>query len=232
MGLIQATSWTGNANNSGHIAISATGAGNCIILGVTSDGSTVTAITDSAGSTWPAASVSITQSGYLVAQYCLPNIPAGITWVQVAFNAANGSGVDVAEYSNIVTSSPADRTKTLANGFDVKTWTSGQTALNTSQADELLTGVCGDLYTSGTAWTATSPWTERIDNGHHCFLEDRIVSAIGKYSADGTITGSGVLVLATLVTWKIAGGGGGPTVDMWHPEINIPIKTRNEVIDY
>lgn len=87
------------------------GAGNCLVLAITDpSGKTVTSITDSVNGTWPAATVTATNSGgFTAAIFVLPNAGAGATTITVNFNAScTQFQYTVSEFCNVALTSPVN----------------------------------------------------------------------------------------------------------------------------
>lgn len=110
----------GNSGNSFKLPLlNSSGAGNCLVLGITNDGAaTVSSISDNINGTWGAAAVTaLPGSGNLDSRvYVLPNIASGQVTITVTYSAAvTMFSYVVTELYGIATSSPSAGTTSASN---------------------------------------------------------------------------------------------------------------------
>lgn len=189
-----------------------TTSGNFIVAGLSY--TALSSFSDSKTNTWTTGVGPIANGGDSNLQKYAFNISGGTLHTLTANLGAAGNycSICAVEYSGLTTTDPLDKSNT-------GTGTSGSldttATATTSQADELLIGSGTQNLSANNVWTAGASFTKRseINLGATTsvgYLEERIVSATGAYSApmgsDKTTAWA-----AAIATYKAAGGGGGPT---------------------
>lgn len=181
------------------------GAGNLLVLGIYTDSSATITVSDNRGNTWNLVYNTVVSGIGRIAFYYAQNVAAGSTTVTVTQTGAF-TGLVVAEYSGIATTSSFDQTN---SGSAVSSSPSSGN-VTTTQADELLVGFA--TTEPGVTWTAGTNFTLRDANSSgQLQLEDRIVSATGTYAATFTMSASQRWGCG-IATFKASAGGGGVTL--------------------
>ncbi len=185
------------------ITINPTLAGSLLLVGISTDGSSITSVTDNKSDAFTAASNKVV-GGSTFAIYYAKNIAAGATSVSVSF-PYGGADVIVAEYQGLDPVAPLDKTSFLDNGYTGgSAYTSGSTPQTTSTL-ELLWGFAGDKYGATPVWTPSAGWTARRTQ-HSSFAQERIVSALGQFASSGTMnSSSGYEIGATIAAFAASG---------------------------
>ena len=187
--------------------ISATTAGNLIVVCAAVSNGLVTSVTDDKSNTYTrAARISTGALGTDI--WYAYNTTGGVTSVSINYPNWQSVNMIVAEYSGITTGSdPLDKTATYDNGYNGgSSWTSGNTVA-TTQAGELLIGCARERYVA-TTFAAGTDYNGRRTEASYLFLEDRNVSSTGAYAATGTRSGaSGYQIDALISTFKATIGG-------------------------
>lgn len=191
----------------------AQGAGdlNVVVVGWNDSTSHVLSVTDTKGNTYTVAAGATTSSGNATSViYYAKNIIAAAgndNSVTVTFDAAVPyADVRIAEYSGIDTVNPLDVAVGAAG--DGTAMNSG--SVTTTNANDLLVG--GNTV-AHTTISAGSGYTQRILTGYGDILEDRVVSAIGSYSAtaDQDYSGHWVMQMAAFKATNSNGDTQAPT---------------------
>lgn len=196
-----------NPNSGSSVSVTFTAAqtaGNFNVVSVAWDDttSTVTSITDTKGSTYVLAGTPGTISGTVTQQfYYATNIAAaaaGANTVTVTYSkSVTYPEVKIAEYSGIATTSPFDgMVSTSGTGTAIL---SG--SLTTTNASDLL--IASDVI-FGTSTVGDPNYTSRDTVGGD-LEQDRIVSAVGSYTASDTQTPSSWWLIQ-LIAFKAAAG--------------------------
>lgn len=188
---------------------SAVTAGNLLICGISTAGN-VTQVSDDVNGNWTKAIDEDDNGGNLLFAeiWYFPNTAGGTPTVSFTGGFDNFEHMAIAEYSDMATSTPLDKTASAIDTVDQTDYSSGTTA-TTAQADELLIGVCGNDSTRTSVPDAG--WTERYEgsaNSRVLSFCDRIVSATGAYEMSGDWSG-GCNWAICIATFKAAAGGGG-----------------------
>ena len=181
---------------------------NIIAIGWNNTTSTITAVTDTAGNTYQAATPTTRGTGISQAIYYAPNIkaaPAATNTVTVTFNTATPY-VDIraTEYSGLATTNPLDLT-TSATGTST---TATNATLTTTTPNELLFAAgttTGGFTTAGTGFT-----TRLITNPDADITEDQTATTPGTYTTTAPLGGAAPWILQT-ATFKPAAATGGDT---------------------
>ena len=181
---------------------------NVVVIGWGDGTASVASVTDSKNNTYTLAApvVRIASPGLSQTIYYAPNISAaaaGTNTVTVTFDsAANFPDVRILEYNGADPSAPLDVT---AGGTGTGT-TSASPAVTTTTANDLL------FAANVVATVNTGPgagFTQRIITTDGNIAEDRMVSAVGSYSATAVLD-SGEWI-AQMVAFRAASGGGDTT---------------------
>ncbi len=173
---------------------------NILAIGWGDTTSNITNVTDSKGNVYAVAAPTTRGSSQSQAIYYAKNITAAAAngnTVTVTFNSpAQFVDLRASEYSGLDTANPLDKTLSATGTAGTATTASATTAFS----NELIFGA-GD--TSGAFTAAGTSFTKRlITNPDSDIVEDRIVSAIGSYSASAKQNGAWVMQMAT---FKAAG---------------------------
>ena len=180
---------------------------NVVVVGWADSTAQISSVTDSKGNVYLIAAGPTVQTGSgSQAIYYAKNISAAspqANAVTVKFNvAARFPDVRIAEYSGIDPTNSLD-VFAAAQGNSA---TSISGAVTTTNANDLLVGA-NDVRTGTTG--AGPGYTERmISSPNGDILEDRIVTAVGSYSASAPVAPSGGWVMQ-MVAFRAAGGSGG-----------------------
>lgn len=188
--------------------------GNFIAVGV-SHSVALTSISDSKTNAWTDSVGPIANGGDSNTQKHAMNITGG-TLHTVSANLSGAGGyvaLSAVEYSGLATTLALDKIQT--NTGNSASLDSGTTAA-TTQNDELLMGSGTENLGPNITWTAGASFTKRSDcnlgaSTSVVYLEERIVSSTGTYSAPCTSSDSDPWA-ADIATYKMAGGGAAPTV--------------------
>ena len=196
-------STAGSGGTSVAVTISATTAGDLLLVGINSDASTLTSVTDNKSNTYTAAS-KVVSGGETYAIYYAKNILAGATSVTVKTSYGD-TDVIVAEYQGMDTAAPFDQTAFFDNGYNGGASFTSHATPQTTAASELLWGFAGDKYGNKPVWTAGSGWTARRTQVSS-FAQDQIVSAQGQFTSSGTMNATnGYEIGAMIATFKFSG---------------------------
>ena len=194
-------------------AIDTTGANFLVATLISNQGATgFTSFADSKGGTWQTAVDWTANGGDFVRIMYAENPTVGTAHTfTLTYSGSVFTVVNVAAYSGMATSSTLDKTAT-GTGNSTSLLTSA--TATTTQANELLIG--GGTINAGTnsTFTAGASYTVRAQeglagSGADGFLEERIVSSTGAYTAAATWGGSAGAWIIAIATFKGAGGGGG-----------------------
>lgn len=201
---VQGNSATGVGTSLQVGLLSNAGAGNFIFVGInTGSGGTADAASDGVNTyNLDAPFVSTADNG--AKPYSALNVAAGATTVTVTGAGSQSRGVAVGEWSQVATSSAFDKSSS-GTGFGTGLL-SGNTA-TTTQADELVIGFGAGGNDVGGPYTVDilNSFTERLDfegANRPTYIEDKIVSATGSYSAGAGGTSSSNWVMYVL-TYKL-----------------------------
>ncbi|HXM28117.1 MAG TPA: hypothetical protein VN957_18985, partial [Chthoniobacterales bacterium] len=167
---------------------------NVVIVGWNDTTNAVTSVKDSQGNVYQVA-VGPTKQSTALSQsiYYAKSILGGSNTVTVQFSgSASYPDIRVLEYSGLDTSNPLDTTNGASGGGS----TSSTGAITTTSASELL--VAANMVTNNTNG-AGSGFTRRIiTSPDGDLVEDKIVTAIGSYSATAPLNSGGwVMQIAT-----------------------------------
>src|SRR5467141_372859 len=180
---------------------------NVVVVGWNDSTATVVSVNDTSGNIYFPALTPTVQSGTAsLVIYYAKNIAAavaGANSVTVTFAlAANFSDIRIAEYSGLDPINPLD----VAVGAQGSNATSSSGAVTTTNANDLLVGAnVVQTITTGPG----SGYTNRvITTPDGDILEDRLVTAIGSYTATAPVSPSGQWVMQ-MVAFRAAGGGAG-----------------------
>jgi hypothetical protein len=172
---------------------------NIIVIGWNNATSNITSVVDSAGNIYQIAAPVVRGSGISQAIYYAKNInasAAGANTVTVTFNASTAFvDLRITEYSGLDKVNPLDVSQS-ASGTAA---TANSGAVTTTAANELLfaAGTTSGSFTGvGTGFTNRIITSPDADN-----VEDRLVTALGTYSATAPLSGSAAWVMQ-LVTFK------------------------------
>jgi Galactose oxidase-like, Early set domain/Bacterial Ig domain/Fibronectin type III domain len=180
---------------------------NVIVVGWNDNTATVNTVSDTSGNVYtlavgPTAGAGLTQSIY----YAIPiaAAAAGANTVTVGFSApASYADVRILEYSGIDQAFPLDG-KVAASGNSAS---SNSSALTTTNPNNMLFGA--NMVATGTSGAGAGFTTRIITNPDGDIAEDRVVNAVGSYSATAQLSGSGPWVMQ-LVAFR-AGNSPPPT---------------------
>ncbi len=205
MGQLQTSgaSTAGSGGSSVAVTISATTAGDLLLVGINSDATTLTSVTDNKSNTYTAAS-KVVSGGETYAIYYAKNILAGATSVTVKTSYGD-TDVIVAEYQGMDTAAPFDQTAFFDNGYNGGASFTSHATPQTTAASELLWGFAGDKYGNKPVWTSASGWTARRTQVSS-FAQDQIVSAQGQFTSSGSMNATnGYEIGAMIATFKFSG---------------------------
>ena len=172
---------------------------NIIVIGWNNATSNITSVVDSAGNIYQIAAPVVRGSGISQAIYYANNIKAsaaGANTVTVTFNASTAFvDLRITEYSGLDKVNPLDVNQS-ASGTAA---TANSGAVTTTAANELLFAAgttTGSFSGAGTGFINRIITSPDADN-----VEDRLVTALGTYSATAPLAGSAAWVMQ-MVTFK------------------------------
>jgi hypothetical protein len=182
---------------------------NVVVVGWNDSTATVSSVKDTLGNVYTLAVGPTVQSGTATQSiYYAKNIaaaPAGANSVTVAFSvAAIFPDIRIAEYSGIDTSNPLD----VARGAQGNSSSSDSGPVTTNNANDLLVGA--NMVQTGTVGAGPGYTSRIITNPDSDILEDRVVTALGSYSATAPASPSAQWIMQ-LVAFKAAGSAPTPT---------------------
>jgi hypothetical protein len=182
---------------------------NVVVVGWNDSTTTVSTVTDTVGNVYALAVGPTVQTGTATQSiYYARNIiaaGAGANSVTVRFNvAAAFPDIRILEYSGLDTSNPID----VSAGASGTGTTSSSGAVTTTNANDLIIGA--NVVQTGTPGAGTGFTTRIITNPDGDVFEDRVVSALGSYSATAPVTPSGLWIMQ-MVAFKAAGSAPTPT---------------------
>jgi hypothetical protein len=201
-------------------------AGNLIVVGAMVAVGQTASVSDSLGNAYqiaigPTDEVVNGTRSYI---FYAANIKAGANTVTVTRSASPGSLLAaIHEYSGIATVLPLDQTAGIAS-LAVTTFSSGSTAA-TTQASELLFG--WGAAAGARTWSAGSLYTMRtMESTVSGLSEDRIVSAVGSYTATASVSSAvdGVMQIATFKAGQNCTADDGASV--------LPINTTANTVPF
>lgn len=209
-------SWTSATflnNTGGSLAGRTSTAGNFVaITGATNNAGTTTYSHSQAGSVQVGRAFENNGNDDVTIRY-IENIVGGASHtITVTTAAGSYSSLNASEYSGMATSSSLDKS---AVGTGLSTSLLTAATATTTQAAELLIGSAHKNYDGSTGpWTAGASYTLRgnnadTNNGAVTFLEDRIVSSTGAYTASATWGGSSNEWVCQIATFKAASAAAG-----------------------
>ena len=192
---------------------------NVVVVGWNDTTATVSSVTDSKGNMYTRAVGPTVLSGQLSqAIYYAKNIQAAAAntnTVTVQFSvAANYADVRILEYNGLDVSNPVDVTA-AATG---KTATSSSGAATTTNGNDLIFGA--NMVSTSTSGPGSGFTKRVITTPDGDIAEDRIVSAVGSYSATAPLTSAGPWVMQTIA---FRGASGAP------PSITSPLASSATV---
>ena len=201
------------STNGSHIAsftVPATAAGSLMVAWVSSGSSlTGSSISDATNGTWsPAisgAQICSQYDSFNCGAFYFCNSGSGVTTVTLNAPAQsfNGNTIVYAEYSGIAASSCLDQSSILGSWTSSGTWSSS--SVTTTQANELLLGLVWNQSTA--TLTGANGFTNEVSaqnfNPFTIGIEDRTVSSIGSYTAQGTFDVGGAE--GAILTFKPTG---------------------------
>ena len=207
---IQAASGDGGSSSVSTVAATfsaAQTAGDLIVVAVGWGSSMATAtVTDSAGNSYSVASPALVATGASFTQemFYAPNIKsagAGANTVTVTFSTAVPyTDVRVAEYSNVIETSPIDVVAPGGEATNGPALSSGNAT--TTNANDLLVAAS---YCNTTVIGVGGGYTQRVlSDGNN--IQDEVVSTTGTYNATATQVGSGFWI-TQMVAFKGLSGG-------------------------
>ncbi len=166
---------------------------NIVVVGWNDTTATVQSVTDNRGNTYSLAIGPTSGTGLRQSVYYAKGIVGGTTTVTVTFNqAAVYPDIRILEYAGVST---LDKTA----GASGNSTSANSGTASTTAANELIFGantVATSTTSAGTSFTSRIITTPDGD-----VAEDRIVSAIGTYSATATLSSAGPWVMQ-MVTFK------------------------------
>ena len=186
---------SGNSISSLSVTLSATTAGNCLVVCFsTGDLSSVSSVQVGSSTDNFAQLATVTDSGSSVSAFIWadPNCAGGQTSVTVTLSTSDWLLIDVYEFSGVKTSSPLDKSST-GSGTGSTSWSSGTTG-TTTQASEAWVGTAIALQSGNNALTGPSPpWTNsaEMDQARGKFNYMSQMSGYQVASSTGTATYSG-----------------------------------------
>ena len=180
---------------------------NIVVVGWNDSTATVVSVNDTSGNIYFPALTPTVQSGTAsLVIYYAKNIAAaapGANSVTVTFaSAANFPDIRIAEYSGLDPVNPLD----VAVGAQGNNATSSSGAVTTTNANDLLVGA--NLVQTITTGPGSGYTNRVITTPDGDILEDRVVTAIGSYTATAAVSPSGQWVMQ-IVAFRAAGGGVG-----------------------
>lgn len=181
----------------------------CCVTWDTAGGRVISTVTDSKGNAWGVSKfqddTTNLQGGAL---YIAPNAAAGPNTVTVTFDgSAQFTGLIIAEYSGIATTSPADGTpagQTASGTTATDNVTSGNTT--TGLAGDLILGVVVDTDGNSTITGGTGFTKRGASQTSGLSLEDLVQGSAGAIAATWTRSVSGRYAAIT-AAFKAASGG-------------------------
>jgi len=181
---------------------------NVVVVGWNDSTASVSSVTDTKGNSYVVAVGPTVQTGVATqAIYYAENIAgaaAGGNTVTVTFTvAAVYPDIRIAEYSGVDTVNPLD----VGVGAQGNSATSNSGTVSTTNANDLLVGA--NLVQSLTTGPGIGYTSRVITSPDGDILEDRVVTAVGSYSATATIS-SGAWIMQ-MVAFRATGGTGGTT---------------------
>jgi len=223
MGLVQSKSGTGTGTSLTVTLTSATGSGNCLIVGAvcsgTSSNGSVSGVTlgGAAGNFAQAATIGGSGDGGIAAFWVDPSCAGGQTSVVVSVTGGTGTQtifVWADERDDIAAAAPVDKTAgaVAASGTS---WSSGATA-TTSQASEVWYGIVFGIGATGPTITGpASPWVNHTQvnaavgtsNGAMTTGYD-VVASTGACTYNGTFDLSSEWAAAAMTLTAAAAGPG------------------------
>jgi len=199
---------------------------NVVIVGWNDNTTIVTSIADTKGNAYTrAVGPNITTSGWGITQsiYYARNIAAaaaGANTVTVSFSSgANFPDIRVLEYSGIDTTTPVDvATAGQGNGNTAST-----PSMTTTNPVDLL--VASETLQTSTSNAGIGAFTARmLTSPDGDGVQDRIVNAIGAYTATADLNSTGNWVIQ-MVAFRAAGSGSGGPGDTTPPVVSITAPT-------
>jgi len=180
---------------------------NVVVVGWSDTTATVSSVVDSQRNAYARAAAPVVQAGTATqAIYYAKNISAaaaGANTVTVTFSvAAAFPDIRIAEYSGLDTVNPLD----ISVGAQGSTATSSSGAVTTTYANDLLVGA--NLVQTMTTGPGSGYTNRVITSPDGNILEDRVVTAIGSYTATAPVSPSGPWVMQ-MVAFRASGGTGG-----------------------
>lgn len=197
--------------------------GNMVVVLVSRSGSSgaTLSVSDNQGNTYTKAVESATVGPCNTSSiwYAPVGTSSGTFTVTVTNTGTAGSSYISAtalEYSGLASSSVVDQTNSNS-GTGIGTLSSG--SITTTNADDLLIGVCCSNKSTNQTWTDPgAPWTQRfIESGGANYEmgigNERIVSATGTYSVSWSIDTTGGDLTASIASFKMASSGSAITIN-------------------
>src|SRR5882762_1551413 len=180
---------------------------NIVVVGWNDSTATVVSVNDTSGNIYFPALTPTVQSGTasLVIYYAksIAAAAAGANSVTVTFApAANFPDIRIAEYSGLDPVNPLD----VAVGAPGNSATSSSGAVTTTNANDLLVGA--NLVQTITTGPGSGYTNRVITTPDGDILEDRVVTAIGSYTATAPVSPAGQWIMQ-MVAFRAAGGGVG-----------------------
>jgi len=171
-------------------------AGNLIVAtAIWGSGAVTATISDSAGNSYATAVGPTTNSARMQTWYAMNIAAYTSNNITVQFSGSVQSALLIHEYSGVATSGALDQTSS-GTGTSAACDSGSQT---TAYPDELIFGVCAVLTQADI--TAGSTFTQRRYVNQAAMSEDKVVSAVGSYSADFSL-GLSVAWIAQMATFK------------------------------
>ena len=201
---------------------------NVVVVGWSDVTSSVISVTDTKGNPYKLAVGPTVAGSEVLAIYYAANITAtGASGnaVTVTFSISTRyPDIRIAEYSGINPTTPLDVTAS-AEG----TGTAGNSgAVATTNANDLLVGAS---QVQNVTTAAGSGYTKRlITSPNGDILEDRIVTAVGSYSATATIASGGWIMQMVAFRGATGGGGGGGGPDTTPPTVAVTLPTGGSTL--
>ena len=224
----------GNATSTTLTPSASTTAGNLLVVALAAQGNDViSSVDDSQGNTWTVGPTVAngTNEGLSIA-YTLQDV-AGLTGadtITVHHTTSPGRALSCDEFSGVDTTTPTTGSAGTATGTSAAP--SATMAGATTDADALIFGAFG--WNGTTGLTAGSGYTETNDvlvtNGgvnRKVGTEYQIVAATSAYTADASLSGSGVWA-AAVMAFKAAAGGGGPTMFTQECDVSLTINDTSK----
>jgi len=183
-----------------------TGNLNVVVVGWNDSTAQVQAVSDSRGNTYARAVGPTVQTGLATQSiYYAPNIaaaPAGTNTVTVTFiTGAQYADIRVAEYSGI---DPGNAVDAVVAALGTS-GSSSSGAITTTNANDLL--VAANMVQGGTSGAGSGFTSRVITSPDGDILEDRVVTAMGTYTATASSSGEWIM---QMVAFRAAGGGTAP----------------------